>query len=837
MLTALGSCSVTAASIFSYQGAIRLARRRKLAKDVDRATHRDRDVAEKRSSQGDNDDAESVDGGTPRYLDHLAHLTPATRQNGKDAGYQATLQRGSSPLRRQDSNRSLGNRNTSGPRLGANAPPKHHDESLIREQLARNYAFVGEESMQKLRDAFVVVVGLGGVGSHVALSLIRSGVGHIRLIDFDQVSLSSLNRHAVADLNDVGRPKVVVCQEHFRSIAPWVHIQAWVEIFNESEAGRLFSPFRVPGGNPAAGKEIPPTYVIDCIDNLNTKVGLLAYCHEKSIKVFASMGAGAKCDPTRICIGDLTATEEDPLAKSVRRRLRERGIPMIPPSGKGEPSKEPKKTGKVNRESLTVGEAQTPPRKGASKGDSTSTEVTPRPADKLRKGENRRDAPPPRLPIDIPAAQAQPRNGGESRYRMSRASSASSFGSGEGGFFTPEGTPKEEESEWSRRKSESEETGKSELPRGIRTSKESKSGASSPLSVEGASASRPRLSGHRGSSGLEMLSSSPVRERPGEGVDAGYTIGSEPGFDPTMDDDDGNNEGQSSTSKGDKPVWQRSSRRRQSPERSGSSPHRQRKRGASNDGTSHKASTNGGKNPSAAGEDEQEEEPWTSQNPRYLIPCIFSTEKPAAQLLPLDEAELAKDGGVDMLRALEDGNEWRVRTLPVLGPLPAIFGLSIAAFVLCDIASKEKLMMTMEPLQTKIKRRMAEKMMKDLEASERAYPSSARAGAKDDVERFHAKGRLVPFLLDDVLYLNHEVFHSRSVVPPFDSVSNGVLVRWDSTLPLSYQNVALLTREQAKTHTAEVLKKGKSPVGFWGAEATQMWRQRMEEERWYSRLR
>ena len=85
---------------------------------------------------------------------------------------------------------------------------------MIREQLARNYAFLTEEGMEKVRNQRIVVVGAGGVGSWVATMLARSGVEHLRIIDFDQVSLSSLNRHAVATLKDVGIPKVDCIKTH-----------------------------------------------------------------------------------------------------------------------------------------------------------------------------------------------------------------------------------------------------------------------------------------------------------------------------------------------------------------------------------------------------------------------------------------------------------------------------------------------------------------------------------------------------------------------------------------------------------------------------------------------
>ncbi|KAF9534548.1 hypothetical protein BGW38_010453, partial [Lunasporangiospora selenospora] len=101
------------------------------------------------------------------------------------------------------------------------APELPLNEDMIREQLSRNIAFLGEEGVEKLRNSFVIIVGAGGVGSWAASMLIRSGVGRIRIIDFDQVSLSSLNRHATAVQGDVGTPKVLSMKKAFQAIAPW----------------------------------------------------------------------------------------------------------------------------------------------------------------------------------------------------------------------------------------------------------------------------------------------------------------------------------------------------------------------------------------------------------------------------------------------------------------------------------------------------------------------------------------------------------------------------------------------------------------------------------------
>lgn len=172
--------------------------------------------------------------------------------------------------------------------------------------------------------------------------LARSGVGKIRIIDFDQVSLSSLNvslsceihgecigstchtqlltfrlcpilqRHTVATLADVGTSKVQCCKNHFKRICPWVQIEAQNELFSLEAADRLLSG--------------SPDYIIDCIDNITTKVDLLAYCVKNGLKVFSAMGAGGKYDPTRIQISDISDTFEDPLARSVRVRLKKAGV-------------------------------------------------------------------------------------------------------------------------------------------------------------------------------------------------------------------------------------------------------------------------------------------------------------------------------------------------------------------------------------------------------------------------------------------------------------------------------------------------------------------------------
>lgn len=188
---------------------------------------------------------------------------------------------------------------------------------LILEQLARNRVFLTPAGLQKLRSSTITVVGCGGVGSHCVSALARSGVSHIRLIDFDQVTLSSLNRHAVATLADVGTPKVLCLKKRLQQITPWVHFDLRNQLFSQSAADELL-------GAGSDGRK--PDWVVDAIDNIDSKVALLGYCHKNGIKVISSMGAGCKSDPTRIFIGDISSSTEDPLSRSTRRRLRALGI-------------------------------------------------------------------------------------------------------------------------------------------------------------------------------------------------------------------------------------------------------------------------------------------------------------------------------------------------------------------------------------------------------------------------------------------------------------------------------------------------------------------------------
>lgn len=162
--------------------------------------------------------------------------------------------------------------------------------------------------VQKLR---VCVVGLGGVGSHCAMVLARAGVGELRLIDFDQVTLSSLNRHAVAERADVGLAKVFVMQRHIaQCCGAACRVDPRRALFSAADAESLLcEPYL-------------PDVLVDCIDNVDTKAYLIEFCVRHNISVVVCTGSGARLDPAPMLVNDLQESHTDPLIRSIRRLLR-----------------------------------------------------------------------------------------------------------------------------------------------------------------------------------------------------------------------------------------------------------------------------------------------------------------------------------------------------------------------------------------------------------------------------------------------------------------------------------------------------------------------------------
>ena len=177
----------------------------------------------------------------------------------------------------------------------------------------RTELLLGEDNMQRLDQACVIIVGIGGVGGYAAEMLVRAGLGHLVLIDSDEVGETNLNRQLLALRSTLGRKKCTVLRERLLDIRPDLDIRLIEDYVHEDNVAALLDPVKAD-------------LVIDAIDTLSPKIALIQYCLGRGLKLGSSMGAGAKLDATAIRIDDISRTRECPLAHALRKRLHRLGI-------------------------------------------------------------------------------------------------------------------------------------------------------------------------------------------------------------------------------------------------------------------------------------------------------------------------------------------------------------------------------------------------------------------------------------------------------------------------------------------------------------------------------
>ena len=183
------------------------------------------------------------------------------------------------------------------------------------EQFVRTEMLLGQESLEKLKNAHVAVVGVGGVGGYVAEALARSGVGKFDLIDNDTVALSNINRQIIALHSTIGQYKVDVMKERILDINPEAEVTVHKCFFLPENAGEFdFSKY---------------TYIIDAIDTVTAKLELIVRADGAGVPIISSMGTGNKLDPVRLEVADIYKTEVCPLARVMRTELKKRGIKKL----------------------------------------------------------------------------------------------------------------------------------------------------------------------------------------------------------------------------------------------------------------------------------------------------------------------------------------------------------------------------------------------------------------------------------------------------------------------------------------------------------------------------
>lgn len=179
--------------------------------------------------------------------------------------------------------------------------------------LERTELLLGEEKLNILRNANVLVVGVGGVGAYAAEMIVRTGVGRMTIADADKVSESNINRQLVALHSTIGREKCDILAERLRDINPALELTIVNRFIKDSETDALLDSDKFD-------------YVVDAIDTLSPKLALIKGALDRGIRLVSSMGAGAKCDPTLMEIKDIAKTHHCPLAHMLRKRLHKIGI-------------------------------------------------------------------------------------------------------------------------------------------------------------------------------------------------------------------------------------------------------------------------------------------------------------------------------------------------------------------------------------------------------------------------------------------------------------------------------------------------------------------------------
>ena len=184
----------------------------------------------------------------------------------------------------------------------------------MSEQFSRTEMLIGKDGIEKLKESKIAIFGIGGVGSYVVESLARAGIGNFILVDNDEVSISNINRQIIATTKTIGKPKVEVAKQRILEINPEAKVETYQEFFMPETEGIL---------------DESVSYIIDAIDTVTAKIELVLRANKLNVPIISSMGTGNKLDPTRFEVTDIYKTSVCPLAKVMRKELKQRGIKKL----------------------------------------------------------------------------------------------------------------------------------------------------------------------------------------------------------------------------------------------------------------------------------------------------------------------------------------------------------------------------------------------------------------------------------------------------------------------------------------------------------------------------
>jgi len=183
------------------------------------------------------------------------------------------------------------------------------------DQFSRTKLLVGEDGIEKLKKSIVAIFGIGGVGSYTAEALARAGVGNLVLIDKDNISVTNINRQIHSTTKTVGMSKVEVMRDRILEINPKADVKIFNDFYTPENAERMIDKRY--------------SYIVDAVDTVSAKIDLVVRAKEYNIPIISAMGAANKLDPTKFEVTDIFKTSVCPLARVMRKELKNRDIKKL----------------------------------------------------------------------------------------------------------------------------------------------------------------------------------------------------------------------------------------------------------------------------------------------------------------------------------------------------------------------------------------------------------------------------------------------------------------------------------------------------------------------------
>lgn len=176
---------------------------------------------------------------------------------------------------------------------------------------------ITKEAFDKIKNTTVLILGVGGVGSYVVEALVRSGIGHLILVDYDVIDITNLNRQLMTTMENIGEKKIMALKKRLLSINPLCQVTTLDIFFNDNNINEL-DHYNID-------------YIVDACDCISSKKNIINYALEKQIKIISSMGTGNKFNPTKLTIMDIRETSYDPIAKILRKWVKDTKIKALIP--------------------------------------------------------------------------------------------------------------------------------------------------------------------------------------------------------------------------------------------------------------------------------------------------------------------------------------------------------------------------------------------------------------------------------------------------------------------------------------------------------------------------